>query len=307
MKIVICTKKDLAACLALNNLLASLAGNHEIRVILSDYVLEEEKNNRYGSFLAAHERDIILEKVFPYLDAQFPNGTAAACKTYAGLQAYYDIPIELWGPIRAPQAVEAVQAIAPDMIISCRYDYIFPDAIISIPRLGIFGMHPGALPSYQGLCSPYRAMEHRDARSGCTLFMVDSGIDTGPVIDIGWFEIAYDKSVLWNFVHTYFAGIDTLMHHLPQLKNGKMPLAKPQECSKRKYFPYPTDDEFQAFLRKGGNIVLQQDYLEMLSWFLPYGLQDTHMPELEALISSSEWRFSTLSGREQPEHKLLHP
>lgn len=288
MKIAICTKKDLAGCLALNRLLAGIADRHDVFVVLSDYVLEAEKANRYAACFVAHERDMVLERIFPFLDALYPSGSSATFATYAGLQARYGVPMELWGPMRSPQAQDAMRHIAPDIIISCRYDYIFQKAVIEIPRLGTYGLHPGALPVLQGLCSPFRAMERGDARSGCTLFQLDSGLDTGPVVDIGWADVAYDRSVLWNFVQTYFAGIDTLLRHLPVLEEGRRLSGKPQEASRRQYFSYPAEEEFRAFIGRGGHLVLPGDYLELLSWFLPQGLRDAQLPALERLVSSLE-------------------
>lgn len=286
MKIVICTKKDLAGCLALNRLLEGLINKHEIRIILSDFVMKEETNNHFGAYFVSYERNNILEHIFPYLDSLFPNGAPGCNKTFTGLQKYYDLPMELWDGMRSPEAYEKMKKMAPDIIISCRYDYIFPDTILGVPRLGTYGLHPGKLPCFQGLCGPFRAMELGESHSCCTLFHVDPGIDTGPVIDFGWQQIAYEKSVLWNFVHTYRAGIDTFLRHLHLLEMGDKLQSKPQQASMRRYFPYPTDEEFHSFIQKGGDLVLMEDYLKMLSWFLPNGIQDTHMPELERLVTS---------------------
>lgn len=286
MKIVICTKKDLAGCLALNRLLAGLADRHDVFVVLSDYVLEAEKANRHAACLVTHERDMVLDHVFPFLDARYPAGSSAPYVTYAGLQARYGVPMELWGPMRSSQARDAMRDLAPDIIISCRYDYVFQEEVISLPRLGIYGLHPGALPLLQGLCSPFRAMERGDKRSGCTLFQLDARLDTGPVVDIGWADIAYDRSVLWNFVQTYFAGVDTLMRYLPTLEDGRKLPAKPQETSQRQYFSYPAEEEFQTFVQRGGHLVLPDDYMELLSWFLPDGRRNAHLPALERLVSS---------------------
>ena len=286
MKIVVCAKKDLAGCVALNRLLAGIAPRHDVFVVLSDYILDAECSNDHAATLVAHERGMVLEHILPWLEARFPNGNAALCQTYAGLKKRYGIAMELWGAMRSPASRQAMRKLAPDVIISCRYDYVIPDEVIDMPRLGTYGMHPGALPDLQGLCSPYRAMELGHARSGCTLFHLDAGLDTGPIVEIGWWPINYQRSLLWNFVHTYFAGIDTLLRHLPTLEAGRKLTTHAQSSEGRKYFSYPTEDEFSRFIQKGGHLVLPQDYCEVLSWFLPQGLSDPFMPDLRALVSS---------------------
>ncbi len=286
MNIVICTKKDLAGCLALNRLLTGLAEKHRVTVILSDYVLQAEKANPYAACLVAHERDMVLDHIFPLLDSLFPDGSEASCQTYSGLCARYGISMELWGPMRSPQAVDTMRALAPDIIISCRYDYIFPPEVIGMAKLGTYGLHPGALPALQGLCSPFRAMQKKDTQSGCTLFQLDAGLDTGPLVEIGWADIAYDRSLLWNFVQTYFAGIDALMRHLPILEAGKKLASHTQKTGGRQYYTYPTEEEFREFIQHGGTLVRHSDYMEMLSCFFPQGPLDSRLPELERQVTA---------------------
>ena len=286
MKIVVCAKKDLAGCVALNRLLMGLIDRHEVFVVLSDYVLDAECSNAYAANLVAHERGMVLEHILPWLEARYPQGNTALCQTYRGLQQRHSIPMELWGPMRSDQSRQRMRALAPDVVISCRYDYVIPTEVIDMPRFGTYGMHPGALPDLQGLCSPFRAMEHKHARSGCTLFHLDAGLDTGPIVEIGWWPIEYGRSLLWNFVHTYFAGIDTLLRHLPELEAGRELTTCVQKGEGRQYFSYPNEAEFSSFTQKVVPLVLAEDYYEILSWFLPGGLADPAMPELRNLVRS---------------------
>ena len=292
MKIVVCAKKDLAGCVALNRLLKGLVARHEVFVVLSDYVLDAECSNAYAASLVAHERSMVLDHILPWLEARFPKGNDAPCQTYLGLQQHHNIHMEQWGPMKSAQSRQRMRELSPDVVISCRYDYVIPQEAIDMPRLGTYGMHPGALPDLQGLCSPFRAMEHGHARSGCTLFHLDAGLDTGPIVEIGWWPIDYGRSLLWNFVHTYFAGIDTLLRHLPVLEAGRELTTRVQSPEGRQYFSYPTEGEFRSFTQKVAPLVQAEDYYEILSWFLPGGLADPALPELRSLVSS----LSDLAG-----------
>lgn len=43
--------------------------------------------------------------------------------------------------------------------------------------------HPALLPSFPGMHGPRDALEYGVKVTGCTLFFVDAGVDTGPIID----------------------------------------------------------------------------------------------------------------------------
>ena len=76
MKIVVCAKKDLAGCVALNRLLDGLLARHEVYVVLSDYVLDAECSNAYAASLVAHERNMVLEHILPWLAFQHFCGSS---------------------------------------------------------------------------------------------------------------------------------------------------------------------------------------------------------------------------------------
>ena len=42
--------------------------------------------------------------------------------------------------------------------------------------------HPALSPSFPGMHGPREALEHGVKVTGCTLFIVDSGVDTGPIV-----------------------------------------------------------------------------------------------------------------------------
>ncbi len=304
MKIVICAKHDLAGNLALNRLVRALAPGHEIHVVLSDFVLKAERENLLAGSLLEHERDLPVNRVFPWLDTLFPSGSPAACQTVAGLATTYGISVELWGRARTPQAVADMRRLAPDLILSCRYDYILPEEMIRIPRLGAYGLHPGRLPQIRGLCGPFWAMRMRHKRAGCTLFHIDAGIDSGTVVDIGWTEIDYSRSLLWNFVRTYFAGIEVLCRHLSLLESGHRLPGTEQNISEQRYYPYPTEAELRQFLADDGKLVDFRDYLELLSLYLPQGMRDERMPELEMLVTSDQCRSARRPENPAPERRL---
>ena len=46
----------------------------------------------------------------------------------------------------------------------------------------VINTHPALLPSFPGMRAPADALDHGAKLTGCTIFLVDSGTDTGPIV-----------------------------------------------------------------------------------------------------------------------------
>ena len=46
----------------------------------------------------------------------------------------------------------------------------------------VINTHPALLPSFPGMHAPADALDHGVKLTGCTIFLVDSGTDTGPIV-----------------------------------------------------------------------------------------------------------------------------
>ncbi|MCP4690647.1 MAG: methionyl-tRNA formyltransferase [Desulfobacterales bacterium] len=267
MKIVICTKRDLAGNIALNKIVREIRG-HELFVILSDYVTQGERANGDAARCLFFERDLLVERIHPLLDrAPFPPESEPRYLTFDQIGERRQIPIELHGDINGPHGRARLEEIEPDIILSVRYDYIFKKNILDIPGRGIVNIHPGEVPRYRGVFAPFRAMLNGEKRAGCSVFFVDEGIDTGRAIGTGWLPIDYSKSMLWHSVNLYPLGIDLFIEILPKLEKGEPLSLVEQNEEGSAYYTFPTPGEFKTFKQKGFKLIDYNEYLEFLSGF----------------------------------------
>lgn len=77
---------------------------------------------------------------------------------------------------------EACAEYAPDLVVSAGLM-----KLVGPPFLRRFGgrfvnSHPALLPAFPGMHGPRDALAHGVKVSGCTLFLVDEGVDTGPIV-----------------------------------------------------------------------------------------------------------------------------
>ncbi len=77
---------------------------------------------------------------------------------------------------------EAVAEYEPDLVISAGFMKLVGKHFLT--RFGgrYINSHPALLPSFPGMHAVRDALDHGAKVSGCTLFVVDEGVDTGPII-----------------------------------------------------------------------------------------------------------------------------
>ena len=78
---------------------------------------------------------------------------------------------------------DACAAFSPDLIVSAGFMKLVGDAFLS--RFGgrMINTHPALLPSFPGAHGVRDALAHGVKVTGCTVFEVDAGVDTGRIID----------------------------------------------------------------------------------------------------------------------------
>ena len=276
MRIIVCTKRDLAGALVLNQLMPHLAGD-QVMVLLSDKTRPAEKSSAELAEMKFLERDLPVDTVFPLVD--LVGGGEASLATFDGIAARYGAAVKTITDINGEAGVQLVKDFAPDLMVSIRFSLIFKRHVFSLPPLGTWNIHPGALPHYAGLFAPFRAMLEGDDFIGCTLHKVDDGIDTGPIVGIGRLPIQPERSLLWHVMRAYAPGIELFVEMVEGLRRGCPPMPQVQDTSDREYVSMPAAEAFETFRRRGLRLYDPKEYMDVLKRFLPPGLA---MPQLSA-------------------------
>jgi methionyl-tRNA formyltransferase len=92
------------------------------------------------------------------------------------------IPISQPARARAPEFIESIRALAPDLILVIAYGQILVKDLIDIPPLGVVNLHASLLPKYRGGAPVERAIMAGETVTGNTTFYIDEGMDTGDII-----------------------------------------------------------------------------------------------------------------------------
>ena len=84
--------------------------------------------------------------------------------------------------LREPEAMEALRAWAPDLIVVAAFGQILRPEVLELPRLGCVNVHASLLPRWRGAAPIQAALLHGDRETGVTIMLMDPGIDTGPTL-----------------------------------------------------------------------------------------------------------------------------
>lgn len=85
---------------------------------------------------------------------------------------------EEWGEA----LIEAISVFQPDLVVCAGFMRILPANVVRAFSPNLINMHPALLPLYPGAHAVRDALADGATVTGCTVHIVDEGVDTGPVI-----------------------------------------------------------------------------------------------------------------------------
>jgi methionyl-tRNA formyltransferase len=91
------------------------------------------------------------------------------------------IPVATPARAGAPDSLEAVRALKPDLLVLTAYGQILPRELLAIPRIGPLNLHFSLLPRHRGASPIQAAILAGDAETGVTTMWMTEKLDEGPV------------------------------------------------------------------------------------------------------------------------------
>jgi methionyl-tRNA formyltransferase len=104
-------------------------------------------------------------------------------KDVKGVMETYKIKtIKLSNRINDPASLKVIKSFEPDLLVSLAGNEIFKDPLFKSAKYGAINLHSGLLPKYRGLMPSFWVMRNNEEKTGVSVFFVDEGIDSGPII-----------------------------------------------------------------------------------------------------------------------------
>ncbi|WP_188891716.1 methionyl-tRNA formyltransferase, partial [Paenibacillus radicis (ex Gao et al. 2016)] len=154
----------------------------------------------------------------------------------------YGLPVLQPERMRSEEAVAAVAAYEPELIVTAAYGQILPKGVLELPRLGCINVHGSLLPKYRGGAPIQRSIMNGEKVTGVTIMYMAAGLDTGDMISRIEVPIEDEDTSGTMFEKLSIAGADLLGRTLPAIVAGEVK-AEPQQDELATYAPNLTRED----------------------------------------------------------------
>lgn len=158
--------------------------------------------------------------------------------------------IELSHNINNQNSIDILTKYAPDIIISILGNEIFKRPILDLPKKGCINLHTSLLPKYRGMMPTFWAMLNDEEEIGVSVFLMDEGIDTGPIIAQSTIPINNSDTQKTLIKKTKKIGMQLILKSIDLMKSDSLEFIK-NDVQESSYYSYPTREDVRLFLKKG--------------------------------------------------------
>ncbi len=146
------------------------------------------------------------------------------------------LPIHQPEDINAPAVLGQIRELAPDVIVVASFGQILTGELLRIPRLGAINLHASLLPKYRGAAPIQWALIRGEQETGVTTFLMDEGMDTGPILLQRRVEITPEDDAGSIEEKLAKLGAEVVLETLEGLAKGELE-PQPQDHSAATYAP----------------------------------------------------------------------
>ncbi|MEK0082506.1 methionyl-tRNA formyltransferase [Geminicoccaceae bacterium SYSU G07066] len=131
-----------------------------------------------------HLLEVGHEVVAVYTQPPRPAGRGHKLRPTPVQEAAERLGLEVRTPrtLKDPEAQAAFAALRADLAIVGAYGLLLPKSVLDAPRLGCINLHASLLPRWRGAAPIERAILAGDAETGLSIFRMEEGLDTGPIL-----------------------------------------------------------------------------------------------------------------------------
>lgn len=161
-----------------------------------------------------------------------PKGRGKALQFPAVKELALAYNIEVYQPkrIKNPECVEYLKQYASDIMVVAAFGQILPAEILYMPKYGCINVHASLLPKYRGASPIQWAVINGEQTAGVTIMQMDTGVDTGDMIEKAEIPVAEDETGGSLFDKLAQAGAQLCVSALAHIEDGTAVRTKQDEA-----------------------------------------------------------------------------
>jgi methionyl-tRNA formyltransferase len=152
--------------------------------------------------------------------------------------------------VKEPLFLAQLAELKPELIVVAAFGQILPPVILDLPPMGCVNVHPSLLPKYRGAAPFQWAIIKGESRTGVSVYRMDQGMDTGPLLLTREVEIGEDETAEELGKRLAEIGGELVVEAIKGLKQGTLK-PQPQDEQGASYAP--------LFKKTDGLIPWQED------------------------------------------------
>jgi methionyl-tRNA formyltransferase len=151
------------------------------------------------------------------------------------------VPCESPETLRNAEVLDRVRSFTVDLCIVADYGELLRESFLTIPRIGTFNLHGSLLPEFRGAAPVQHALLAGATETGVTLFRVERGLDSGPIVARARIDIGPEETAEELEARLSIEAARLLEAALPHFASGTF-TETPQEHSRATLAPKLTKD-----------------------------------------------------------------
>lgn len=142
----------------------------------------------------------------------------------------------VWQPERPREVLKGLDDLEADVAAVVAYGALLPADVLATARLGFVNLHFSLLPAWRGAAPVTHSILHGDTETGVSCFLLEEGMDTGPVLLSARTAIAEDETAGELTTRLAELGAPLLVESLRGLAEGTL-TPTPQDHDRATYAP----------------------------------------------------------------------
>lgn len=159
----------------------------------------------------------------------------------------HNIPV--YQPLAIKDSIDEINALHPDLIVTCAYGQFIPTAILENPTYGSINVHASLLPKLRGGAPIHKAIINGEAKTGMSIMRMVKKMDAGAVMS--QCEVIIEDSDTTGTLYDKLAvaGAQLLSESIPKIIDGSAVFKEQNDEEATFAYTISKEEEYISFHR----------------------------------------------------------